>query len=112
MQLFKGQFPACHHFIYGAQRCLHNAAGHTENVGGSCSQPQWGIKLTFRQIHKIQSRLFDHPGQFPGGQDRIHITASVHFHLRALDLIFLCRTGHHGYNEHVLGIRAGALCIK
>ena len=99
VKLFKWQFISGYQLIYRTQGCLHYAAGHAKNVSCAGSQAKRRVKLTFGQVYKVNAGRLNHPGQFPCGQDRIHIPLSVHLHLRTLDFVFLGRTRHDGYNK-------------
>ena len=78
---------------------LHYAAGHAKDVSCAGSQAKRRVKLTFGQVYKVNAGHLNHPGQFPCGQDRIHIPLSVHLHPRTLDFVFLGRTRHYGYKK-------------
>ena len=112
MQLVKGKFLSCHHFVYRTQGCFHNASGYAKYISCSCSQSQRRVKLTLRKIHKINACRLYHTGQLPGGQYGVHIAVAVHFHFRALYFVLLGCTGHDRYHKHVFRRGCGALCIE
>ena len=96
-----GNFFAGDKLVPRSQGCLHDAAGCAEEGTGTGVFTQRGVKGLVGQSGEGDARFFDQPGQFPGGDDHVHVPISRGVHLWALAFKFLAGAGHDGDGDNL-----------
>ena len=97
--------------IGGTKRCFHNAAGCAEDNGSTGGLAHHAVKVLLRKSAKVNAGFLDHPGQFAGRDDHIHIGHAVMAEFGTLGLKLLGGTGHDRDHGDLLGVNALLLSI-
>jgi len=87
------------------QRGFHDPARCAKDVRRARAGAQRVVELAVWQVFKLDAVGFDHPGQFPCGDDRVRGgDLAIDGVFRPTSLVLFGDAWHHGYHVHVFGL--------
>ena len=106
LEIFAGQ-----NVSNGSERCFHNAAGRAEDGACAGADRHDRIKLVIGKIGELDTRGLDHLRKLSGGDGDVVVLHTVATLIVTGDLELLGYAGHDRYDNDVVRIDAGFLCI-